>query len=248
MSAHKNYQVTPLPEFSKVKNDEIVPTVNALVDECRNKREQLLNENTVYTWNNLVLPIDEQEEKLSQMFSPVQHLNMVANSPELREAYEASINILTEYASEVGQNKQLYEAYKYVYENDVSLDSVQKKALKDILKGFEHSGVALPEKERQRFKEIKSELSKIANKFENNVLDATMGWEYHTEDKSKLAGLSEDVVSAAENKAKSKGKTGYVLGLDMPTYLAIMMTCDNRKLRETFYVEYCTRASDQGSN
>ena len=243
-----DYQITHLPEFSKIEIKNIVPTLSALIAEYKALKARLLTGENNYSWNNFIQPLDEQEEKLNQMFSPVRHLSCVANSEALRNAYEKSIELLIQYSTEKGQDKALYEAYKYVYHHDGSLDFVQKKALKDILKAFEHSGVSLPKEQRDQFKKLKTELSKLTNNFENNVLDATMGWVYHTQDPSQLTGLPKAVVSAAKTKAQEKGKTGYILGLDMPTYLAVMMHAENRNIRETFYYEYCTRASDQGSN
>ncbi|MFT6834849.1 MAG: oligopeptidase A [Francisellaceae bacterium] len=248
MSEQTSYQVSPLPKFSTIKTENIVPTVKHLINECRELRDNLLSKEACYSWNNIIAPLNEQEEKLDQMFSPVRHLSCVANTPELREAYQAAIQLLTEYGTEVGQHKGLYEAYKFVKANDQSLDQPQQKSLDDAIKSFKDSGVALPKDEREKYKKIMAELASLSNAFENNVLDATMGWEYHTDEVSELLGLSDEVKAAAKSKADSKDKSGYLFGLDMPTYMPIMMTAENRKLREKFYIEYATRATDLGAN
>jgi oligopeptidase A len=243
---------TDLPLFSAFKTEDVIPALDKVLDDCRRKRESLLKQET-YAWENLIFPLDIEEDYLSQMFSPVSHLNSVCNTPELREVYQASIEKITEYSTEVGQHQGLYNAYKQISKSDKSLSLAQKKSLEDALKGFHLSGVDLPKEKREALKVLSAKLAKFQSDFENNVLDATMGWHYYTDNLEELAGLPQHVIDAAEAKARShdkkaQDKKGYILGLDMPTYLTVLMSAENRSLREKMYEAFATRASDQGSN
>ncbi|MEY8702205.1 M3 family metallopeptidase, partial [Francisella philomiragia] len=60
---------------------------------------------------------------------------------------------------------------------------------------------------------------------------------------------SQNTIESAINKAKQKNTAEkYALGIDIPTYLAVLQQADNRKLREKFYKAYCTRASKEAEN
>ena len=161
----------------------------------------------------------------------------------MREAYQYCAQKISEYATDAAQDRRLLKAYQAVLHGDKNLDDAQKKAINNAIVDFELSGVSLEQEKRERFKTINKRLTKLQSDFQNNVLDATMAWHYHTDDQLKLAGLSSVVIEMAAQKAQEKDKTGYMLGLDAPTYLAVMQQATDRELRHVFYKAYCTRAS-----
>ena len=174
-------------------------------------------------------------------------MNAVCNSKELRESYEYAVTKLTDYYTKLGQNKDLYNLYKQIQNHE--LNAEQAQAIKKAIVRFEQSGVNLDESKRKRLQEISQELAQLTTKFENNVLDATMDWLYTTNDEKELKGLSQNTIESAINKAKQKNiSEKYALGIDIPTYLAVLQQADNRNLREKFYQAYCTRASKEADN
>ena len=68
------------------------------------------------------------DDVLGRIFSPVSHLNSVKNSPELREAYEQTLPLLSEYSTWVGQHEGLYKAYRDLRDGDhyAELNTAQK--------------------------------------------------------------------------------------------------------------------------
>ena len=240
----------PLPLFSKIKPEHVLPAIQEALKNCRHTIETVLTKNSQYTWDNLIQPIDEMDEKFSRAWSPVSHLNSVKNSPELREAYEACLPLLSEYSTWVGQHKPLYQAYKQIKESEeyTKLTKAQKKVIDNALRDFELSGIGLPEDKQKRYGEIVAKLSELSSKYSNNVLDATMGWTKLITNLDDLSGMPESALAAAKEQAKAKGQEGWLLTLDIPSYLPIMTYCDNRDLRFELYQAYNTRASDQGPN
>lgn len=237
-----------LPPFSQIKVEHIEPAIDNLLATNRAGLKQLLETQRTFSWDTLVAPIEDAEDRLSQSWSPVGHLNAVMNSNPLREVYERCVGKLSDYNTEMGQNAALYQAYLRLTQRDdyEDLQPAQHKVVEDAIRDFRLSGVALPETQKQRFKAIQQRLSQLTTQFENNVLDATLGWHYHTDNAAELSGLPEHVLLAAQQSAESQQQQGYRLSLDFPTYYAVMSYADNSKLRETFYQAYCTRASDQG--
>lgn len=240
----------PLPLFSQIKPEHVLPAIKQTLDNCRNTIETVLKQNSEYTWDNLIQPIDEMDEKFSRAWSPVSHLNSVKNSPELRQAYEACLPLLSQYSTWVGQHKPLYQAYKQLKQSEHynTLSKAQKKVIDNALRDFDLSGIGLPDDKQKRYGEIVAKLSELSSQYSNNVLDATMGWSKLITDINQLAGLPESALSAAKQQATAKGQEGWLLTLDMPSYIPVMTYCDNRDLRFEFYQAYNTRASDQGPN
>ncbi|PMN19865.1 oligopeptidase A [Vibrio splendidus] len=241
---------TDLPPFSQIKPEHVKPAVEQVIEECRNKIEQVLEGNTSPSWDNLVAPIDEMDDRLGRIWSPVSHMNSVMNSDELRDAYESCLPVLSEYGTWVGQHKGLFEAYKAIKASEAfsALNQAQQKTITDALRDFELSGIGLPADEQHRYGEISKRQSELGSQFSNNVLDATMGWSKQITDVAELAGMPESALAAAQAAAESKEQEGYLLTLDIPSYLPVMTYCDNQDLRKELYEAYVTRASDRGPN
>ncbi|WP_286882287.1 oligopeptidase A [Pantoea sp. UBA5037] len=239
-----------LPPFSAIQPEHVVPAVTEVLNDCRAMVEKVVAQGAPYTWDNLVQPLAESDDRLSRIFSPVSHLNSVKNSPELREAYEQTLPLLSEYSTWVGQHEGLYQAYRNLKEGDqyAALDLAQKKAVDNALRDFELSGIGLAKDKQQRYGEIAARLSELGSAYSNNVLDATMGWSKLITDENDLAGMPESAMAAARAQAEAKGQEGWLLTLDIPSYLPVMTYCDNAALREEMYRAYATRASDQGPN
>ncbi|HCZ9305431.1 TPA: oligopeptidase A [Vibrio alginolyticus] len=241
---------TDLPPFSQIKPEHIKPAVEQAIADCRAKIDEVLQDNAHPTWDSVIAPIEEADDRLSRIWSPVGHMNSVVNSEELREAYESCLPFLSEYGTWVGQHKGLYEAYKTIKASEefATLTRAQQKTITDALRDFELSGIGLPSDEQHRYGEISKRMSELSSKFSNNVLDATMGWTKHITDEKDLAGMPESALAAAKAAAEAKELDGYLITLDIPSYLPVMTYCDNQELRKEVYEAYVTRASDRGPN
>lgn len=238
-----------LPQFSKIQPEHIQPAIEKLIQDCRDTTEQVLNQ-PHFTWENFCEPLSEVNDRLSKAWSPVGHLNAVKNSPELREAYQACLPLLSEYGTWVGQHQGLYQAYLSLKNSTefANYSQAQKKAIENSLRDFELSGISLPEAQQKRYGEIVARLSELNSQFSNNVLDATMGWEKIISDESQLKGLPESALQAAKQSAESKGVEGFRFTLEFPSYIPVLTYCENRELREEMYRAFVTRASEQGPN
>ena len=236
------------PLFSRIKPEHVKPAIDHLLAEARKTVNHCLSNNTAYTWENLVEPIEDAEDRLHKAWSPVSHMNSVVNSTDLRDAYNACLPALSEYSTEMGQNQSLYQAYRSLAENEDAhkLETAQKKIIDNTLRDFHLSGIDLPEDKQQRYKEISQKLSKLASQYEENVLDATNAWSKLITDSSELEGLPESAMAQAKQSAEQNGQQGWLITLQFPSYLAVMTYADNRELRREHYQAFATRASDQG--
>ena len=243
-------EMNGLPPFNDIRPEQVVPAVDQILALCRKETAALLQANQIYSWDNLVQPLEELDDRLSRIWSPVSHMNSVVNSDELREAYNACLPRLSEYASEFGQNEELFRAFRQIREGEEysRLDTAQQRIIDNALRDFRLAGVDLSAEKKQRYKDIQQDLSKYTTSFEENLLDATNGWHKQVLDEAELAGLPDSAKGLARQKAGEMEMEGWVFNLEFPSYFAVMSYADNRELRQQMYQAYITRASDQGPN
>lgn len=237
-----------LPRFSEIRPEHVRPALEQVLAENRAARERLLEANAAYDWKDFVQPLEDMDERLARMWSPVAHLNAVKNSPALREAYNEGLPRISDYHTEVAQDERVYRAYKQIAAAPAyaELDPAQRKIIENALRDFRLSGAELAPAAKQRFREIQQRLATLGSRFTDNVLDATQGWELVLTDGRELAGLPESARAMARQVAERDGKSGWKFTLDGPSYLAFMSYADNRALRARMYEAYVTRASEQG--
>ncbi|MNQ51137.1 Oligopeptidase A [compost metagenome] len=244
-------QAFDLPPYSAIRPEHVEPAVDRLLAENRTAIAELLKQQSgTPSWNGLVLALDELNDRLNRAWSPVSHLNAVCNNAELRAAYEACLPKLSEYSTELGHNRALYEAYHALAASPeaATFEVAQQTILKHTLRDFHLSGIDLPEAEKQRFGAIQSKLSELGSRFSNQLLDATQAWSKQVGDEAALAGLTASAKAQMKQAAEAKGLDGWLITLEFPSYFAVMTYADHRALREEVYAAYCTRASDQGPN
>ncbi len=240
-----------LPPYSLIKPEHVEPAVEQILADSRVAIAELLKTQQANpSWDGLVLALDELGARLGRAWSPVSHLNAVCNNAELRAAYEACLPKLSEYWTEMGQNKPLFEAYDALAGSSESaaFDVAQKTILEHALRDFRLSGIDLPAEQQKRYGEIQMKLSELGSTFSNQLLDATQAWTKHITDEAVLAGLTDSAKAQMAQAAQAKGLDGWLISLEFPSYYAVMTYADDRALREELYTAYCTRASDQGPN
>ena len=182
-------------------------------------------------------PLMELEQKINEFFTPIAHLNSVCDSPESREAFSSCLPALSEYSTNMNQNKALYDAVLEVSRQNW-LTVPQKKVLNDRITAFRLEGVHLPDDKKNRIKEINLRLSELADTFGKNLLDATNAYELILKDDSSILRMPEN------DKAAAKTAEGWRFTLQAPSYIAFMTYCDDRTLREKTYKAYMTRAEN----
>ena len=236
-----------LPRFRDLAPTDTVPALKQLIAEHRRKLDELLDSTESLDFETLVTPLEEMNHELSRVWSPVSHLQSVLDDPGWRDAYNASLPILTDHATELSQNPRLQQAFQAISDS-LSDDSPEamRSLVDQALRNFRLAGVALPDDKKREFKSIMQELATVQASFDHNVQDSSNSWSWHTEDASLLAGLPELIVSRAFQDAMDNDQDGWLFKLDFPTYHAVVTHAENRELRHRYYKAWSTRSSDQG--
>jgi oligopeptidase A len=235
-----------LPDFGQIEACHARPALEKVLAENRGRLAELTAQANP-TFASLVVPVEELSYRLSRVFSPISHLNSVANSKEMREAYNECLPLLTEYSSELGQNAGLQAAYGHVLKAEgETLDPAQRKVVENALRDFRLAGVDLPPEEKTRYREVAQRLAQLGTKFSENVLDAGRAFTRNVINSAELAGLPSNAVDRAAADAREANQTGWLFKLDQPTYMTVMASAESEQLRRDFYEAWITRASELG--
>lgn len=239
-----------LPRFAEIQPEHVAPAIEKLLAECRELIVYLLDTKKVTTWNNFVAPMEDAHERLSRAWGPVGHLNAVMNSPELREAYNATLPVMTQYYAELGQNLGLFNKFKALRNSAEfeTLSETRKKIIENELRDFRLGGAELSEGSKTRYLAIQERQSELSSRFSDNLLDATNDFTLVMQSRDELSGLPEDALQTAHEAAEAEGKQGWLFTLKAPSYMPVMQFADNRKLRENMHRAYSTRASEFGKS
>jgi oligopeptidase A len=232
-----------LPLFDQVQPQHISPAVDSLLASAEKALETVAQPEFPSRWEDIARVLDTATEKLGRAWGVVSHLNGVADTPELRAAYNEALPKVTDFWTRLGSDERLYAKYKAI--DPGTLSAEQRQAHKNAIRNFVLGGAELAGAARERFAAIQERQAELAQKFSEHALDATDAFAYYASE-DELAGVPQDVLQAARAAAQADGKEGYKLTLKMPSYLPVMQFAHSSALRERIYRAYVTRASDQG--
>ena len=231
---------SPTPLFDQIRPEHVAPAIEQLLVQAQTALETVTATEFPAQWSAMATTLDAANEKLSMAWGAVSHLNGVADSPELRAAYNAALPLVTEFWTRLGADERLYAKYKAM--DPASLNTEQRQAHKNAVRNFVLGGAELTGEARTRFAEIQERMAELSQKFSENTLDATDAYFYFAT-AEEMAGVPSDVSQAARTAAVVDGKEGFKLSLKMPCYLPVMQFATSSTLRATLYRAYATRAS-----
>ena len=229
-----------LPRFSEVLPEHISPAMTQLLAHAEQAMAQVTADTFPADWLSISKMLDTATEQLGRAWGMVGHLQGVADTPELRAAYNAELPRITDFFTRLGANEALYAKYKAIQSS--SLNAEQARAHTLALRNFVLSGAELQGPAKERFAAIQERLAEISQLFSEHVLDATDAWSLLAAAED-VSGIPEDVLQAAQTAAKADGHKGYKLTLKMPCYLPVMQYAHSSSLREKLYRAHATRAS-----
>ena len=236
-----------LPSFDRIAPAHVEPAMDALLQQADTALETAVSDSTPATYEAVSAHLDVATERLGRAWGAVNHLTAVADSAELRAAYNACLPKVTEFHTRMGADERLYAKYKAIASApDASRLSIPRQTvLRHALRDFVLSGAELQGAAKERFAQIQERLAAVSQKFSENVLDATDGFAHYASDE-EMAGVPDDVVQAARAAAQADGREGCKVTLHFPSYFPVMQYAHHRGLRETLYRAYTTRASEFG--
>jgi oligopeptidase A len=231
-----------LPRFDAICPEHVAPALDQLLADADAALAQVTAATFPARWVDIARVLDVATDRLGRAWSAVSHLNSVADTPELRAAYNAALPRVTDFWTRLGADDRLYARYKAIDPSE--LNTEQRQAHRNALRNFVLGGAELVGEARDRFAAIQERLAELGQKFSENTLDATDAYTYFATE-AEMAGVPADVRQAARAAAEAEGRDAFKLTLKMPCYLPVMQFAHDGALRERLYRAYVTRASDQ---
>ena len=236
-----------LPAFADIRPQHITPALDLLLPAANAALERAVSAEVAPDYDALSAVLDVPLERLGMAWQAVGHLNAVANTPELREAYNANLARITEFHTRLGADERLYAKYKAVATGPAaaSLAPARRQALAHAMRDFVLSGADLRGEAKARFAAIQERSAELAQRFSEHVLDATDTFSLLAS-AEQMAGVPADVIQQTREAAQAEGQAGHKLTLHMPVYLPVMQYAQDRALREQLHRAYVSRASELG--
>ncbi len=237
-----------LPEFAAIRPEHITPALDVLLPEAEAALERAVSADVPTNYDALSAALDVPLERLSRAWQAVNHLNAVANTPALREAYNANLGRITDFHTQLGSDERLYAKYKALSQaaSAAALSPARQQALAHAMRDFVLSGAELQGAAKARFAAIQSRSADLGQQFSEHVLDATDGFSLYAS-AEQMAGVPADVCQQTREAAAAEGRDGHKLTLHLPVHLPVMQYATDRALREQLYRAYATRASELGA-
>ena len=251
MSTNPLLDTSGLPLFDQIKPEHVTPALDVLLADAEASLTKVTGPDVPPDYDALSLLLDVSTERLGRAWGAVGHLNSVADTPELRAAFNDNLPRMTEFYTRLGADERLYAKYKALNQAQQALPAEERlsaprqRALDNALRGFVLGGAELQGEAKTRFAAIQEEQAAKSQAFSEHVMDATDAFAHYAS-ADELVGVPQDVQDATRAAAEAEGKDGHKLTLHMPCYLPVMQYATHRGLRETMYRAYSTRASEFG--
>lgn len=220
--------------FSKIKNEDFLPAFKTAIESAKKEINVIVNNTEKPTFENTIEALDYSGEELDRISSIFFNLNSAETNDEIQKIAQEVSPLLSEFSNDITLNEELFKRVKVVYDSkdDLELTTEQETLLDKKYKGFSRNGANLSEDKKEKLRAIDKELSQLKLKFGEHILAETNKFEMLLTDESDLSGLPEGAKEAAKQLAESKGKDGWLITLDYPSYIPFMTYADNRELRE----------------
>ena len=229
--------------FNEIKTSDYMPAFEEAMKQGLAEIDAIANNPKAPTFANTIEAYEKSGQLLSVVASCFYNLTNAETNDELQQLEMELSPKMSEYSSAIRLNPKLFARIKAVYDqkDKLKLTKEQQKMLQDIYDGFANNGANLSAEDKEVYRKLSAQLSKLTLQYGQNVLKATNAWTMLITDEKQLAGLNSDVLDMLRKNAESKGLKGYLLNLKPTTYIPVMEDCDNRDIRRELYTAYNSR-------
>ena len=238
---HTLHQTTP---FQQIKLEHFEPAILQAMDIHDREIETIVNNPEKPTFINTIVALERSGALLNRVTTLFGNLLSAETNDEMQAIAERIMPQLTAHSNNISLNDKLFKRIKSVYENEDRelLTWEDNKLLENTYDGFIRNGANLTEEQKERFRQLSSELSVLTLKFSQNNLKETNNYELQLSEE-QLVGIPESAKEAYVQTAKEKGKDGYIVTLQAPSFIPFMKYCQSRKLRQELYMAYNTQCT-----
>lgn len=236
-----------VPPFNLIKNEHYKPAILEGIKKQQQEIDVIVNQKSQPTFENTILALENSGELLSKVSTVFNNMNSANTNEEIQQIAKEVAPLLSAHRDNINLNEKLFARVNTLWnqKEQLKLTPEQAKLLEKSYKGFVRSGANLDETQKQTLRKLNSELAVLTLKFGQNILAETNSYELVLTNKEDLEGLSEDLISAAAETAKAKGKPGkWIITLSNSSVMPFLQYNSNRKLREEIWKAYKNRCNN----
>lgn len=174
---------------------------------------------------------DDLNVSVENIVGPIALLANVHPDKKVRDAGQDCLVRLSSLQTDLFQNEELFKRVQAVK----TATPVETQLRKDLIEGFEDSGVALPKDKRERVKAINERIAVLSQEFAKNIRDNTTKLTFTL---AEAKGLPQSYIDRTKD-----GKGNIVVGFDYPDYVPFMSKAEDEKARQRYYMAYNTRGT-----
>ena len=238
------------PPFAEIKTEHYRPAVEKGMDEARKNIDAITSSKEKPTFENTILALEKSSALLDKVTSILFNMNESNTNGDLQKIVLEISPKLTSFSNNIYMNEKLFERVKAVYEGEEmkSLSNEQKMLVDKTYRAFLRTGATLDKDAKKQYKANAEELSKLSQKFKQNVLADNNNYFMHITDKEELKGLPQNAINSAAEEAKKRNLEGWVITLDYPSYGPFMQYADNRARRQELWTAYNSKGNRDNEN
>ena len=239
---HTPHQTTP---FNPIQLSDYEPAIREGMRIEDEEIKAITDNPEPPTFSNTVLALERAGQLLDRVTTVLFNLMSAETCDEMEAIAEKMMPELSEHSNNISLNEKLFERIKGVYTQRESLNLTpeERRLLEKTYDGFIRNGANLSDADKETFRKLSMELSTLTLRFSQNHLKETNKYELVLTSEAELEGLPESIIEAAAHTAKEKGKEGWIITLQAPSYLPFMKYSSNRNLRKELYMAYNTQCT-----
>jgi len=232
--------------FHRIGAEHVEPGIRTALEEAQAEVDAIAGSEGEATWDSTIGRLDMLADRLARRLTPASHLVSVAETPELRAAYNAVLPEISAFWSSLPLHEGLWRRIQdfATTEEAASLEGVARRHLHKTVQEFLRAGADLPTAAKEKLQSLRIELDQLQQRFGENVLDATAAYEYTVTDEERLSGIPEAAKRRARARAEEKGIDGWLITLDFPSVEPVFKYAADRELRRTIYEAFTTRCRE----
>ncbi|KAA1245599.1 M3 family metallopeptidase [Aquimarina sp. RZ0] len=236
----ESFDIAP---FSKIETAHFLPAIKNAITIAKQQVDEIVKNPEIPSFENTIEKLEYGGELLDRITSIFFNLNSAETNNEIQEIAQEISPILSEYSNDIALNEDLFKKIESVYSLKDTLNLMQEQStlLEKRYKSFSRNGANLPADKKDKLRAIDKELSQLSLTFGENILAETNKFEMLLTNESDLSGLPDGAKEAARALAESKGKEGWIITLDYPSYIPFMTYADNRELRKKLALAFGSR-------
>ena len=239
-----------VPPFDKIKDSDYQPAIEAGMAQQLEEVRAIADNPAAPTFENTLVALEKSGQmfnRVALVFNGVTSANL---SPTLEKVQEIEAPKLAAHRDAIYLDSKLFHRVQTIYNerDSLKLDPESLRLVEYYYQQFVHAGANLSDADKVELKKLNEEESTLSTAFGTKLLAATKAAAYATADKNALAGLGETRLKGAEQAAKDRKVTGYVIPLQNTTQQPDFASLTTRETRHTIFENSWNRAEHGDAN